>query len=262
MGLVNKNLRIPSHALRRHREMVEAYGFGLFALPPYRRAVRGEWRLELFRGGVSPGFATRTCHDPVRHVLLHGRTVWMSTGLMEMESHAWHVHRAHGVVAVAGLGMGMFTFAAAMKDDVERVVVADLSPEVIAIMREATRFDDWPFGNKVEIVEADAVSETFAHSVLSATGGRRPDYLYADIWPDYPNAQAAEQTERMAYALDAADSGWWGQEVEIGERLLKGEDAAASLPDGYAVFCRDVATTAGRVPAGDERRSLWRRLFS
>ena len=41
----------------------------------------------------------------------------MSTGLMEQESHAYHVNAAGGVVVVAGLGLAMYAYAAAVKQN-------------------------------------------------------------------------------------------------------------------------------------------------
>ena len=73
--------------------------------------------------------------ERTRYVLYHGRTAWMSTGLMEQESHAFHVDQAKGLVVAAGFGIGMFAFAACAKPEVERVVVVERTPEVIELTR-------------------------------------------------------------------------------------------------------------------------------
>lgn len=246
----------------RDRAMRAAYGFGLFPVPRYRSARAGEWRVTAHLPGIAEGYVTRAILES-RHVLTRGRQVWMSTGLMEQESHAWHVHCAHGTVVAAGLGLGMYAFAASLKAEVETVVVAEVFPEVIRVMREAARFDSWPEQDKVRIVEADALSPGFADRVLAEAGRKCPDYLYADIWPELPAKDAPATTAAMARALGAKAAGWWGQEVSFGEWCGQ----AARQPDegvlrdyfyevdipvpvtaGYAAFCRDVMAVHGIFP--------------
>lgn len=258
----------------RDRAMRGAYGFSLFPTPLYRQARAGEWRVTAHLPGVAEGYVTRAAFDAC-HVLTRGREAWMSTGLMERESHAWHVHCAHGTVVAAGLGLGMYAFAASLKADVEMVVVAEISPEVIRVMRDAARFDDWPHRDKVSIVEADALAPEFADRILAATGGRRPDYLYADIWPGLPAEDAPAATAAIAHAIGAKAAGWWGQEVSFGlwcrlaarrpdENALRdyfaGVDVPVPVTAGYAAFCRDVMAVHGiSPPAVDaEIRRLWK----
>ena len=90
----------------RHRAMLASYGFGLFPVPTYRDAAFGEWRVFHHGPGPVEGYVSGLVMEPCRHVLHQGRTAWMSTSLMEQESHAFHVHQARGVVVVAGGGVG------------------------------------------------------------------------------------------------------------------------------------------------------------
>lgn len=212
---------LPPH----HPELLAAYGFGLFPLPTYRPAELGDWRVRIHLPSRGDGYlATQALES--RAVLTRAGKVWMSTGLLEQESHAWHVHCARGTVVVAGLGLGMYAYAAAMKPEVERVIVADLSPEIIALMRAATDFDRWPCRDKVTLLEADALSEDFARGVEDANDGRPIDYLYADIWPNFPADEAPAQTAAMVRRLQPKAAGWCGPGTGLGLRLRRARGAA------------------------------------
>ncbi len=258
---------LPPH----HPELLAAYGFGLFPLPTYRPAELGDWRVRIHLPSRGDGYlATQALES--RAVLTRAGKVWMSTGLLEQESHAWHVHCARGTVVVAGLGLGMYAYAAAMKPEVERVIVADLSPEIIALMRAATDFDRWPCRDKVTLLEADALSEDFARGVEDANDGRPIDYLYADIWPNFPAGEAPAQTAAMVRRLQPKAAGWWGQELALAYACrARGAalDAAAleawfaelSIPlppveTGYVAFCRAVGSAYGC----DRPPSPWARM--
>ena len=198
--------------------------------------------------------------------------VWMCTGLIEQESHAWHVHCARGTVVVAGLGLGMYAYAAAMKPEVEHVIVADLSPEIIALMQASTDFERWPCREKLTLIEADALSEDFARRVAEACSGQTIDYLYADIWPNFPADEAPAQTAAMVRRLQPKAAGWWGQELALAYACrARGVplDAAAlaawfaeqgvPLPPvstGYVDFCRAVGAAYGC----DRPPSPWARM--
>lgn len=262
-----------TYSLDAAKDLSALYGLPPFPLPDYRPAQAGPWRLAVTRGGLAHGYVTRAVVEPTRAVLYQGRTPWMSTGLLEQESHAWHVHQAHGLVVVAGLGMGMYAFAAAAKPEVERVVVADVSADVIAVMRDATAFETWPDRAKVTLLHANALADDFPARLKAETGGRRPDYLYADIWPDYPNARAPAQTAALVRALDPVAAGWWGQEIAwalhahtTGETdpaaWFDGLGVPVPVTDGYRAFCRDAAAIHDIAALAGEKRGLLARLKS
>lgn len=249
------------------------FGFGMFPMPTYREASQGDWRVRLHLPGLGDGYLATTAMQ-ARAVLSCGRTVWMSTGLLEQESHAWHVHCARGVVVTAGLGLGMYVYAAAMKPEVEQVVVVERSADVIALMRQASGFDHWPCRDKVRLLHADALAPSFAARVAQRTGGRPVDYLYADIWPKLPAVQAPTQTAQMVRALHPRAAGWWGQELSFAHwcrawgfaMTLDNLDSyfedvdvpAPPLTPGYLAFCLEAITANGlhRPPP------LWQRLAS
>lgn len=256
----------------RDRALRERYGFGLFPLPGYRPAAVGDWRVARYGPAPVEGYLPGTVLEPCRHVLHRGRTPWMSSSLMEQESHAFHVRRAEGLVVAAGLGMALYAYAASLKREVERVVVVEREPEVIALLREASGLEGWPGRGKVTILQADALGPELPRRVAAAAGGRRPDYLYADIWPELGAEAAPGETAALVEALAPEAAGWWGQELSFGRwcREAGRTPDAAALGDfagrtgvpipagaGYARFCRDVARA--RVPRRRLRR-LWRRV--
>lgn len=261
------------YSLDEARDMRALYGFGLFPLPNYQPARVGPWRLERHRGSLAHGYVTRAVVEPVRCVLYRDRTPWMSTGLLEQESHAWHVHRARGLVVVFGLGMGMYLHAVAAKPEVTRVIVVDKAPEVLEILRAATDFDAWPGRGKITLIEADALDPATPDAIRATAGGQRPDYLYTDIWPTYPDPKAPAQTAALVRALAPVEAGWWGQETSFALWAYRQGGRAATLEDyaqevgvpmaptgGYHAFCRDVAAITDIAALAGDRPSLGQRL--
>lgn len=259
------------YSLDAARDMRALYGFGLFPLPEYRASRVGPWRLECHRGSLAHGYITRAVVEPVRCVLYRDRVPWMSTGLLEQESHAWHVHRARGRVVVFGLGMGLYLHAVAAKPEVERVIVVDNAPEVLAVLRDAAAIDHWSGHEKITHIEADALDPATPERVRDALGGLRPDYLYADIWPTYPDPEAPAQTAALVKALEPVEAGWWGQELSFAlwaYRAAGGtlEDYAAEVgvpfapTDGYRAFCRDAAAITDIAGLAGDRPTFGQRI--
>jgi hypothetical protein len=187
---------------------------------------------------------------------------------------------------VAGLGLAMYAHAVAAKPEVERVVVIEIAADVIDLMRDACGWDYWPDRKKILILEADARDAGIARHVVSASGGRAVDYLFADIWAECADPAASAETAAMVRALRPKAAGWWGQEVSFARwwRDRAGAPAAESeieaalaeyfagvgvpvpVSPGYAAFCRDVIAANGLLagePAGAPAlRRTWRRLFA
>ena len=113
-----------------------------------------------------------------REALMQGRMVWMTN----KENRQIYIDAAHGTVWTFGLGLGFFAEEAANKDEVDKVVVIEISPEVVELIKPR-------LGNKkIEIIQADAWEW-----VKTAEGP--VDFIYADIWTgDEPDFQ--EQRKR------------------------------------------------------------------
>jgi hypothetical protein len=259
--------------------MHAAYGFGLFPLPRYRETSLGEWRIVRHLASLGDGYISGPLVEPARYVLYHKRTAWMSTGLMEQESHAFHVDQASGLVVAAGFGMGMFAFAVCAKPEVERVVVIERTPEVIALMSQAARMDEWPGRDKLNIVQADALASELSREI--GVDARRPDYLFADIWHKCAAPSAPDDTAAMVAALKPKAAGWWGQELSFAlwcqdsqrtpdEAALReyAESICVPIPitERYPAFCRDViAANVPHIfspPAVSGWRERWRRSLT
>jgi hypothetical protein len=243
------------HLRRLSQEYEQSYGFGLpWAIPHYQPVDVGSWSLRSRPGGVYESYLAETCVENPHDVLCHNGDAWMSTSMLEIESHAWHLHCSKGNVLIAGLGMGMFLHAVAAKDDVEHVVVLEIDADVIELFKRSTCFDVWQHRDKITILNVDALSQEAALDVRSAFSGEGPDYLYADIWPVFPAIEAPADTRRMISIHNPVSAGWWGQEVEYGlwvdagNRQIDGEDLASffkhqgisvPLTVGYLKFCTD-----------------------
>lgn len=236
----------------RSEEMEADYGFPLpLNIPVYRPAACGAWHIDVRRGGLSSSYVATHAVEHAHHVLSREGVPWMATSLLEIESHAWHLHQARGVVAVAGLGMGLFAHAAAAKPEVERIIVAEIDPDVIALVTGSIDLSP-----KIHIVCCDAASDDFGASIRARVGSRQVDYLFADIWPVYPEPEAPAWTAALAERLNPRQAGWWGQEAEMAVRAnteglsLEADALTAALAElgvpceateGYTMFCRDVA---------------------
>lgn len=244
---------------RRDAELREAYGFGLpTAFPAYGHAVQGPWSVQPRLGGISQGYVAESTIEGPFHVLKRDGETWMSTAFLELESHAWHLHKANGLVVAAGLGMGMYACAAAARPNVDEVVVADVDGDVIALFAKAAVIAP-EVARKITVVHADAGGPALARIL----GGRRPDYLFADIWPTYPDPDAPVWTRRLVESLDPREAGWWGQEAAFAHdradegtdidraalsAFLAGHGIPCEVTDGYVAFCRDVARAHGLAP--------------
>ncbi|HVI52990.1 MAG TPA: hypothetical protein VM661_17410 [Candidatus Sulfotelmatobacter sp.] len=262
----------------RHERMLAAYGFGLFALPRYAEVKGKGWHVRHHLPSMSEGYLTQSFVEGNRFVLYEGRRPWMSTGLFEVESHAWHVQAAHGLVVVAGLGMGMYAYAVSQKPDVTQVVIVERDPRVAEILEQAVGFSQWPGRGKIQLLMADALDPDLPAQLALFTGGKTADYFYADIWPVAPDASAPSQMLAMAGRLAPAAAGWWGQEFNFGrwcletgtkpdEAALRGYFAAygvtAPVTPGYLAFCRDLlaANRAYLTPRRAVSGGFWSRLF-
>jgi hypothetical protein len=253
------SLRYQDHLRAISAEYEADYGFGLpWCIPDYIPSAFGKWKLSGRPGGLTQSYLAEHHVDRPHHILSRDGETWMASSMLELESHAWHLSQAKGTVLVAGLGMGMFVHAAASKDDVDRVVVLEIDPEVIEIFRMSSGFDGWPTRHKIAVINADALDPSSGPSVSSALGGHRPDYLYADIWAEFPNEQAPGQTRAMCALHDPLAAGWWGQEIEYGMWLENNSENASvqslrtffsshriptSISEGYADFCEAAVRT-------------------
>ncbi len=238
-------------------------GEGLPPLPPlpfpqYRPVESGAWRFSIIRLPAAPGYfrGPQLLTLPVA-VLSRGGVSWMSTVPMEIESQMPHAAVSSGKVIVCGLGLGVMAYAVAARRTVERVVVVERDPEVVALFRSYSGLETWPQRDKIDIVIEDARAFRCADA----------DFLYVDIWPRYRMAETIGDMQAIYRHCPAPRCGYWGQELDMVAWFLAqsaGKTAAAfdtgavrgfaeaqGLPligaeiDGYAALCRSAAERYG-----------------
>lgn len=150
-------------------------------VPPVPDAELGEWRVSHFEvdhhGAVMHNLRAVRDGDmdmairPGKYVRLsRGGTVVMSDTPMEMESNSEVVRKAQGTVLISGLDLGIVAHSIALKPEVERVHVLELSPEVISLVGPHV-------SKKIEITNADCFEYKPAKD-------ERYDFVYHDIWDD------------------------------------------------------------------------------
>jgi predicted membrane-bound spermidine synthase len=111
--------------------------------------------------------------------LLMKGEIMMSDTEMERRTNLEIVHRAHGRVLIAGLGLGVILVPILAKEGVTEVVVIERHQDMIDLI--APRFDD----PKLRIIHAD-VNE------WRQERDERFDIIYFDIWPDISTANIPE----------------------------------------------------------------------
>lgn len=176
----------------------------------------GVWRVERFtvtdkdvglhnmRCAFSPGMGRRTISDGTYTRLMRGREVIMSDTEAEKWDHWQAVREAKGVILLNGLGLGMVLNACLIKPDVERAIVVEQSPEVIALCGDHYR---QKFGARLAIVLADAMSFTPPRGV-------RFGMVWHDIWDGICSDNLPQMTTlHRRYGRRAEWQGSWCKEL-------------------------------------------------
>ncbi len=177
--------------------------------PAYRPVAAANWRLDRAFIVAAPGYFTGPRPlDWMNALLVRDGRTWMSLVPGEMESQMPHLAAARGTVVVCGLGMGVMAYAVSARRAVERVVVVEKDPEVIAMFRQFADFETWPQRAKIDIVEADA-RQVRVDGV---------DFLYADIWPCYRMDCMVPDMQAIQGNIQAPLCGYWGQELDMVDR--------------------------------------------
>ena len=121
-----KNIKIPAH-VRGKWEFREEF------LAPFEPFVCRDFKV-LPDGRMLPQIAFFREKYPFPAVLENGRE-WMTLQPNEMVTTWPAIARASGRVLTFGMGLGYFTYHAAMKPEVESVTVVDISSEVLDLFR-------------------------------------------------------------------------------------------------------------------------------
>jgi hypothetical protein len=112
--------------------------------------------------------------EPFSFVALKENDVtWMSLTPFEMETMAAGLNAVSGTVVALGLGMGYFASMAAMKTNVNQVIVVEKDKRVIELYTKHIQ-PFIPHQNKITIVQSDAF--TFLNQKVFA------DHIFVDIY--------------------------------------------------------------------------------
>jgi len=130
------------------------------------------FNLRLARDGlahrqVPEGTYTRLVYD--------NKEVVMSDTPAEKYDHKWFVRKSTGKVLLAGLGLGMVLNAVALKPEVTKITVVELSSDVINLCWDHYKKK---FGDKIELIQADILEWK------PPKGDRIWDCAWFDIWTD------------------------------------------------------------------------------
>ena len=103
---------------------------------------------------------------------------WMTMTPIDLDTVEGAIDAAHGRVITFGLGLGYYTYMAAIKPEVESVTVVEISEEAIELFTRhiLPRFPD---PGKVRVVHADAFE--YAESVMPS---EHFDVAFVDTWRD------------------------------------------------------------------------------
>lgn len=165
----------------------------------------GNWHIERFEVDQHGAFMESLTGRPIRPGvytrLMHGRTVVMSDTPAEMRDHYAAVRAASGVVLINGLGLGMVANACLAKPSVDRVIVIELSPDVISLV--APHYAEI-YGARFEVVNASAFDYKPTEPAYGA--------VWHDIWNDLCADNLPEMTRlKRKYARRANWQGCWGE---------------------------------------------------
>ena len=193
----------------------------MIKFPPVRKPVFkaekfGHWEVEKVppmskNRVVQRGYHSRVRDEALYWMLKHNGKVWMTTSLLDMQSHAVHVKHAKGTVMVCGIGMGVFLYNIALKPEVDRIVAVDINYDIMEWCKE--RAKKWDGFDKIQWLVSDA--RTLQRPILTAHYGmvNGPDHLYVDIWPTLMDKRTMTDVTTIQRQVLARNVGWWGHEL-------------------------------------------------
>ena len=113
---------------------------------------------------------------PYPAVKENGR-IWMTVTPNEINTMKKPIEKARGKVLALGLGLGYFAYMTAIKNEVEKVTVVEISEDVIRLFKENI-LPQFPHPEKVEIIRADGL-EFMKNPPFTDF-----DFIFCDLWHD------------------------------------------------------------------------------
>jgi len=184
-----------------------ALPYAPFPIPPYREMTHGQWRCWQMSGLTGYGYFTgHQSHPQAAYgVMQDGTKSWMTMVPMEFESQMPALHAAGGTVLVSGLGLAQMAYGLTCHPAVERVIVVERDPDLIALAQRFAQIDRWPNRGKLTIREGDMRHYRHEGPV---------DFLYVDIWLGYRGEGKVATMREIHHNNPAAKAAYWGQEVD------------------------------------------------
>lgn len=182
------------------------WSFETRACKPYEAFVFDDPQI-LSDGRIIPriGFFDTEYRFPA--VLENGRE-WMTLMPNETNTTKPAIEAARGKVLTFGLGLGYFTYMAAIKENVQSVTVVERSKNVIELF-EKHILPQFPDPSIIRIVESDAFD--FAEKHMK-NGGY--DSVFVDIWHDPSDGcELYLRMKEYEYLLPDADFVYWVEDT-------------------------------------------------
>ena len=171
--------------------------FGKVTYQPYELFVCGDMQ-KTFDGRVLPQLGCFAAPFDCPAIFEDGRE-WMSLKPNELVTMRRPIARAHGDIAVYGLGLGYYAFMASEKEEVASVTVVERDENVLRLFAD-TLLPQFPHRGKITLVHADAfdyAKENHAH-----------DFVFADLWHDVSDGLPLWQRLR-ALERSGTEYGYW-----------------------------------------------------
>ena len=164
-----KNVKIPNVKEENWELRREAY-------EPYRAVVCADMQVKGDLTEIAPlGFFTERFEFPA---VLEDGNEWMTLTPVDMDTCEDAIKVARGKVVTFGLGLGYYTYMAALKPEVESVTVIERSEKVIKLFRDYI-FPYFPYPEKIRIINEDAFQ--YAEHEMPRESF---DIAFVDIWRD------------------------------------------------------------------------------
>ena len=161
----------------------------------------------LYQMRVHPGEYTKLIET--------GKALWMADTYWERFSNCYPVVEAHGNVLINGLGLGLVTEAILRKEEVKKLIVNEISEEVIKLVAPYLPKDD-----RLTINCADAYTWH--------PNGMRFNTIWHDIWSGY-NEDTYKESKKLHYRYAhwlkrPFYQGSWARADYLLEREVKKQD--------------------------------------
>ncbi|MBO5213042.1 MAG: hypothetical protein J6B60_05825 [Clostridia bacterium] len=143
---------------------------------PYEAFVRDDYTLfDDFREVCNIGFFDEEFSFPT---VFENGVEWMAIKPNEIETMKEPIERAHGKIAVFGLGLGYYAYMASLKENVSSVTVIERDENVIKLFCEniLPHFEN---KEKIKLVKGDAFF--YAENEMKE---QNFDFAFVDLWRD------------------------------------------------------------------------------